>query len=89
MQKFAYREVRKLEEKDLYELLKIEPIDPKIIEDFEKQCKGKTAPSKKFKKKMNRMFREKLGIMRIPHPEVDNFFERWRSKIVIALSRKK
>lgn len=40
--------------------------------------------SDRFKKKMNRLFREQVGIMKIPHPEVDNLYERARSAIVRA-----
>ncbi len=39
--------------------------------------------SDKFKRKMNRLFREQVGIRdNIPHPEVDNRYERFRSRIV-------
>ena len=37
--------------------------------------------SKRFKRKMNRFFREEVGTENIPHPEVDNLWERLRSKI--------
>ena len=88
MRKFTYREVIKLEEKDLYELLKIEPIDPKIIENFEKQPKEEIILTKKFKRKMNRIFREKLCSSKIPHPEVDNLFEKLRSNIISIIVKK-
>lgn len=46
--------------------------------------------SKKFKKKLNRTGREKIGLKKVLHPEVDNTFERTRSKIIIWWkSRKK
>lgn len=39
--------------------------------------------SNHFKRKMNRMFRERAGAQNdIPHPEVDNGYERLRSRIV-------
>ena len=39
--------------------------------------------SNRFKKNINRIFREHIGAKnRIPHPEVDNFYERIRSKII-------
>lgn len=38
--------------------------------------------SNRFKRKMNRVFREEVGTKKIPHPEVDNIFERIRSGIV-------
>lgn len=34
------------------------------------------------KRKINRLFREIIGSSKIPHPEVDNPYERVRSKIV-------
>lgn len=40
-------------------------------------------PSKRFKVKMNRLFREQVGGNYIPHPEVDNWFERTRSSAVV------
>ena len=40
-------------------------------------------PSKRFKVKMNRLFREQVGGNYIPHPEVDNWFERTRSRAVV------
>lgn len=38
-----------------------------------------------FKRKMNRLFREEIGTDHIPHPEVDNSYERIRSRIVRCL----
>ena len=39
--------------------------------------------SEKFRRNINRIFREQLGAKnRIPHPEVDNIFERMRSRII-------
>lgn len=35
-----------------------------------------------FRRRMNRLFRERCGIMKIPHPEVDTVYERVRSRIV-------
>lgn len=40
------------------------------------------APNDAFKKKMNRLYRERLGIKTIPHPEVDTAYERVRSAMV-------
>ena len=40
-------------------------------------------PSKRFKLNMNRLFREHVGGNYIPHPEVDNWFERARSWVVV------
>ena len=38
--------------------------------------------SVKGKKRINRLFREIVGSSKIPHSEVDNFYERIRSKIM-------
>ena len=38
--------------------------------------------SDRFKIRMNRVFRERAGIKNIPHPEVDNLYERVRSSII-------
>ena len=38
--------------------------------------------SDRFKIRMNRIFREQAGIKNIPHPEVDNLYERLRSGII-------
>lgn len=40
--------------------------------------------SDRFKIRMNRIFREQAGIKKIPHPEVDNLYERVRSSIIRA-----
>ena len=38
--------------------------------------------SDRFKRRMNRVFRERAVIKKIPHPEVDNLYERVRSGII-------
>ena len=38
--------------------------------------------SSKLKRRMNRLFRVHVGGNTIPHPEVDNWFERLRAKII-------
>lgn len=43
-----------------------------------------TTFSNNFKKKMNRLFREQVGIKEIPHPEVDTLFEKIRSSIIVT-----
>ena len=43
--------------------------------------------SNRFKRKMNRLFREQAGIWKTPHPEVDNLFEQVRSGLVYAFNR--
>lgn len=54
-------------------------------EKFQKQSGTHFRVSKKFKKRINRLFREQLGIKCIPHPEVDNAFERTRSCLIHRL----
>ncbi|MBQ8403559.1 MAG: hypothetical protein IJX55_03930 [Clostridia bacterium] len=39
----------------------------------------KIEPSDRYKRGINRIFRERHGIKNIPYPEVDNAFERTRS----------
>lgn len=51
-------------------------------------CEGdkeiqKFLESKKHKRNMNAFFREDVGIWKAPHPEVDNSFERLRSKLFL------
>ena len=41
-------------------------------------------PSKRYRRCMNRIFREHVGAS-IPFPEVDNLYERIRSRLVIKL----
>ena len=42
-------------------------------------------PSKRHKIRMNRLFRERVGGSFLPFPEVDCFYEKVRSKIVVKL----
>ncbi len=35
--------------------------------------------SDRFKKRTNRLFRERVGSKKVPHPEVDNAWERFKS----------
>lgn len=45
--------------------------------------------SVKHRKRMNRFFREQIKSSNIPYPEVDNYYERIRSKIKIKSSNSK
>ena len=45
-------------------------------------------PSVRFKRGMNRIFREIGGVSKIPHPEVDNWFQRTRSWFIVKLHLK-
>ncbi len=42
-------------------------------------------PSKRHKIRMNRLFRERVGGSFLPFPEVDCFYERARSKVIVKL----
>lgn len=44
-----------------------------------------SSPSRRHKIQMNRLFRERIGGSFLPFPEVDNLYERIRSKLVIKL----
>ena len=50
--------------------------------DEKEKDEEKVTFSHRYKIRINRVFREYGGIKRIPYPEVDNLFERIRSKIV-------
>ena len=53
------------------------------MEALEKEMEGwHLERDDKFKRKMNRLFREEAGSKKIPHPEADNIFERVRSGII-------
>ena len=45
--------------------------------------------SHRHKIRMNRIFREVAGCHTIPYPEVDNFYERARSWIVVKFNLRK
>ena len=54
-----------------------------LEEDFEYYSSlPKPEYSEKNRKKINRLFREVVGSSNIPNSEVDNFYERARSKVV-------
>ena len=55
-------------------------IDEEKINDIELP-----PPSKRHKIQMNRLFRERIGDSFLPFPEVDCFYERVRSTIVVKL----
>ena len=44
--------------------------------------------SVKHRKRINRLFREVVGSQNIPYPEVDNWFELTRSKIIFDFKSK-
>ncbi len=45
--------------------------------------------SVKHRRKMNRFFREKIGSANIPYSEVDNCYERTRSKLMVKFNNAK
>lgn len=45
--------------------------------------------SNRFKRQINRKFREYVGFDDIPHPDVDNVFERFITKLYLKHKRKK
>lgn len=45
--------------------------------------------SARFKRRINRKFREYVGFDDIPHPDVDNIFERFIAKLYLKHKRKK
>lgn len=57
-------------------------LEKKRWENFEVPEDFNYEVSKRDKRKMNRMGREKIGLKNALHPEVDNAFERTRSKFV-------
>ena len=59
---------------------KFDLIDEEKINDIELP-----PPSKRHKIQMNRLFRERVGDSFLPFPEVDCFYERVRSTIVVKL----
>ena len=60
---------------------------PELDMELEEKIKDMKIPppSKRHKIRMNRVFRERVGGSYLPFPEVDCFYERVRSKLVIKL----
>lgn len=60
------------------------------IARFEEETKDEppVEVSDDFKREMNRIFRECGGIKKIPHPEVDNPFARFRSWVIVKFRLK-
>lgn len=62
----------------------------KELERLEEQSKTldfSRVTSISFRRKINRLFRERIGIKTVPHPEVDNAYEHIRSRIVIVIAK--
>jgi len=77
------------ENRELFKRAISEAFDSKILK-FEEETKNMetSPPSKRHKIRMNRLFRERVGGVFLPFPEVDNFYERVRSRLIVKLKNK-
>ena len=76
----------KNENREIFKRALSEAVDSKIRKIEEKTKDIEIQPTgKRHKIRMNRLFRERVGGAFLPFPEVDNFYERVRSKLVIKL----
>ncbi len=81
-----FSEVKRNENREYFKRALAEAIDAKIREDEEKSKDIEIKPpSKRHKIRMNRLCRERIGGSYLPFPEVDNFYEKVRSKLVVKL----
>ena len=55
------------------------------LQENEINCDVKIEFSKRHKRRINRIFRE-IGSKKIIYPEVDNYFERIRSRIITKVN---
>ena len=63
---------------------------PKYAEELEEVANTtEISFSHRHKIRMNRIFRDVAGSKTLPFPEVDNAYERLRSKIVVTFAKKK
>ena len=75
------------ENRELFKRAILDAMESKIDEiDEEIKDIEIPPPSKRHKIRMNRIFRENVGGSFLPFPEVDCFYERVRSKIVVKLN---
>lgn len=76
-------------EKEEYSMLKqsLAEYGVKQWREFEVPQDFNYKESKREKRRMNRFGREKIGLKNALHPEVDNAFERTRSKIIFLWQR--
>ena len=75
--------------KDKDELLKrafFESVENKV-RDTEEKLNNIESPkhSRRYKRRMNRFFRECVGGFFIPFPEADNLYEKLRSRLIVKL----
>ena len=72
------------ENRELFRCAIAKAMDKKFcIEDEGLNTTEKIQPSKRHKIQMNRIFRERVGGSFLTFPEVDNVYERLRSKLVV------
>ena len=95
--KKAKKQIEDTEDADLLDELsedRLELFHSALIEEvyaqlqkFDKEAEDieLLSPSKRHKIRMNRLFREHIGDTFLPFPEIDNFYERARSTLVIKL----
>ena len=69
---------------ELFRSILSDVIDAEYCE-FEEYTEILSPPSKRHKIRINRLFRERVGGSFLPFPEVDNLYERIRSKLVVKL----
>ena len=74
------------ENRELFKCALFDAMDSEIRE-IEEEIKDMEIPppDKRYKIRMNRLFRERVGGSFLPFPEEDNLYERVRSKLVIKL----
>ena len=74
------------ESRELFKRALSESVDSELCK-IEEEIKDMETPppSKRHKIRMKRLFRERVGGTFLPFPEVDNFYERMRNKLVIKL----
>ena len=76
-------EGRSNENRELFKSAIAEALDSKFREIAEETGDIEIPPpSKRHKIRINRLFRERVGGDFLPFPEVDNFYERARSKLI-------
>ena len=71
------------ENRELFKRALTEALESKIDNIAEETKDAEISPSRRYRIRMNRLFRERVGGSFLPFPEVDNLFERARSKTVI------
>lgn len=74
------------ENKEYFKRALTEAIEKKMREEETEMKDIEATPSTRRNRiRMNRWFREQVGASRVPFPEVDNVYERVRSKLIIKL----